>query len=134
METGNAKHAIHLIDLTADHYFGERQLWIIGGTTFGFVGAVMMGFLLRAEFFHASAASVPDLTASSILLLVPALAAMALPARRVTESLHLHPNPPSLSVRFGRRLTFALVQFYGSLSALRRCSPNFGSSAASRSP
>jgi hypothetical protein len=25
METGNAKHAIHLIDLTADHYFGERQ-------------------------------------------------------------------------------------------------------------
>jgi hypothetical protein len=28
METGNAKHAIHLIDLTADHYFGERQLRI----------------------------------------------------------------------------------------------------------
>jgi hypothetical protein len=26
METGNAKHTIHLIDLTADHYFGERQL------------------------------------------------------------------------------------------------------------
>ena len=26
METGNAKHAIPLIDLTADHYFGERQL------------------------------------------------------------------------------------------------------------
>ena len=25
METDNAKHAIHLIDLTADHYFGERQ-------------------------------------------------------------------------------------------------------------
>jgi hypothetical protein len=25
METGNAKHTIHLIDLTADHYFGERQ-------------------------------------------------------------------------------------------------------------
>jgi hypothetical protein len=25
METGNAKHAIHLVDLTADHYFGERQ-------------------------------------------------------------------------------------------------------------
>jgi hypothetical protein len=25
METGNAKHAIHLIDSTADHYFGERQ-------------------------------------------------------------------------------------------------------------
>jgi excisionase family DNA binding protein len=28
MKTGNAKHAIHLIDLTADHYFGERQLMI----------------------------------------------------------------------------------------------------------
>jgi hypothetical protein len=26
METSNAKHAIHLIDLTADHYFGERQV------------------------------------------------------------------------------------------------------------
>ena len=25
MKTGNAKHAIHLFDLTADHYFGERQ-------------------------------------------------------------------------------------------------------------
>jgi hypothetical protein len=25
LETGNAKHAIHLIDLTADHYFGERR-------------------------------------------------------------------------------------------------------------
>jgi hypothetical protein len=25
METGNANHAIHLIDLTADHYFGERH-------------------------------------------------------------------------------------------------------------
>ena len=25
METGNANHAIHLIDLAADHYFGERQ-------------------------------------------------------------------------------------------------------------
>jgi hypothetical protein len=26
MEIGNAEHAIHLIDLTADHYFGERQV------------------------------------------------------------------------------------------------------------
>jgi hypothetical protein len=62
----------------------HESLWIIGGTTFGFVGAVMVGFLLRAEFFHASAASVPDLTASSILLLVPALAAISVPARRVS--------------------------------------------------
>ncbi len=29
METGNAKHTIHLIDLTADHYFGERQLQLL---------------------------------------------------------------------------------------------------------
>ena len=27
VETGNPKHAINLIDLTADHYFGERQLY-----------------------------------------------------------------------------------------------------------
>jgi hypothetical protein len=33
METGNAKHAIHLIDLTADHYFGERR-----GSTHGQCG------------------------------------------------------------------------------------------------
>jgi hypothetical protein len=26
MQTGNAKHAIHLIDLKEDHYFGERQV------------------------------------------------------------------------------------------------------------
>jgi hypothetical protein len=37
----------------------QESLWIIGGRTFGFGGAVMMGFLLRAKFFHASAASVP---------------------------------------------------------------------------
>jgi hypothetical protein len=79
----------------------QESLWIIGGTPFRFVGAVMMGFLLRAEFFHASAASGPDLTASSILLLVPALAAMAVPARRVsTESFIfiqiLHPSRSDL--------------------------------------
>lgn len=31
-ETGDVKHAIHLIDLTADHYFGER--WSVSGLFF----------------------------------------------------------------------------------------------------
>jgi hypothetical protein len=39
METGNAKHAIHLIDLTADHYFGERQLFSLALVCAGVLAA-----------------------------------------------------------------------------------------------
>jgi hypothetical protein len=50
----------------------------------GLFGAVLAGFLLRAEFYHAQAASVPVLLTSSILLALPALAAIAIPGRRAS--------------------------------------------------
>ncbi len=62
----------------------QESLWIGGGMAIGLVGAGMMGFLLRAQFFHARAASVPVLTASSLLLALPALAAVAILGRRAS--------------------------------------------------
>lgn len=62
----------------------QESRWIAGGMFFGLGGAVITGFLLRAQFFHTAAASIPVLTASLILLAVPALAAVALPGRRAS--------------------------------------------------
>lgn len=45
METGNAKHAIHLIDLTADHYFGERQVRPVAGTGIETLDEILEGGL-----------------------------------------------------------------------------------------
>ena len=62
----------------------QESLWIGGGMALGLAGAMVMGFLLRAQFFQARAASVPVLIASSILLALPALAAVAIPGRRAS--------------------------------------------------
>jgi ABC-type antimicrobial peptide transport system permease subunit len=51
--------------------------WIGGGIVLGLFGAVLVAYLLRAEFFHARAASMPVLISSSLLLVLPALAAVA---------------------------------------------------------
>src|SRR6185437_13936930 len=39
----------------------QESPWIGTGMTAGFLGAMLVGFLLRAEFYHAQAASVPVL-------------------------------------------------------------------------
>ena len=62
----------------------QESLWICGGMISGLIGAIVAGFLLRAEFFHTRAASVPVLTVSLLLLALPALAAVAIPGRRAS--------------------------------------------------
>jgi ABC-type antimicrobial peptide transport system permease subunit len=62
----------------------QESLWILGGMASGLIGAVAVGFLLRAEFYHTGAASIPVLTASLLLLGLPALAAVAIPGRRAS--------------------------------------------------
>ena len=42
-------------------------------------------FLLRAEFYHAGAASLPVLGAAALLLVLPSLAAVGVPARRASR-------------------------------------------------
>lgn len=62
----------------------QESLWILGGMISGLVGAIVSGYLLRAEFFHTGAASIPVLTASLLMLALPALAAVAIPGRRAS--------------------------------------------------
>jgi cell division protein FtsX len=62
----------------------QESRWILGGMALGLIGAVLTGFLLRAQFFHTGAASVPVLSASLLLLALPALAAVAIPGRRAS--------------------------------------------------
>jgi putative ABC transport system permease protein len=63
---------------------GQESPWVAAGMMLGLFGAVLAGFLLRAEFYHAQAASIPVLLTSSILLALPALTAIAIPGRRAS--------------------------------------------------
>ena len=62
----------------------QESRWILAGMATGLLGSVAAGFLLRAEFYHTGAASLPVLTASLLLLALPALAAVAIPGRRAS--------------------------------------------------
>ncbi|HEX6494101.1 MAG TPA: hypothetical protein VF018_01370 [Acidobacteriaceae bacterium] len=67
---------------------GQESRWILIGAAAGLSGAVLTGYALRAQFYHARAASLPVLAASLALLILPALIAVAVPARRAA---HLDP-------------------------------------------
>jgi predicted permease len=67
---------------------GQESVWVLIGAAAGLFGAVLAGFALRAQFYEAKAASLPVLAASLVLLVIPALVAIALPARRAA---HLDP-------------------------------------------
>ena len=62
----------------------EESRWIAGGIISGLLAAAGVGFVLRAQFFHTGATSLPVLLASSLLLAVPALLAVAVPGRRAS--------------------------------------------------
>ena len=62
----------------------QESRWIAGGIFSGLLTAAAVGFVLRAQFFHAGATSVPVLITSSLLLAVPALLAVAVPGRRAS--------------------------------------------------
>ncbi len=62
----------------------QESTWIAGGILSGLLIAAALGFVLRAQFFHTGATSVPVLITSALLLAVPALLAVAVPARRAS--------------------------------------------------
>ncbi len=62
----------------------QEARWIGAGLGVGLVGAILTGYLLRAEFYHAGAASAQVLGSAFILLAVSALAAVAIPSRRAS--------------------------------------------------
>ncbi len=62
----------------------QESPWIAGGILSGLLTASAAGFVLRAQFFHTGATSIPVLITSSLLLAVPALLAVAVPGRRAS--------------------------------------------------
>lgn len=62
----------------------QEARWIGAGLGIGLFGAVITGYVLRAEFYHAVAASVPVLAAALLMLAVSAMAAVAIPGRRAS--------------------------------------------------
>jgi putative ABC transport system permease protein len=62
----------------------EEARWIGLGLGVGMMGAVLTGYVLRAEFYHAAAASAPVLAAALLLLATAAMAAVAIPGRRAS--------------------------------------------------
>jgi len=62
----------------------QEARWIAAGLTTGLAGAVFTGYLLRAEYYHAGAASAPVLGMTLALLIVSALAAVIIPGRRAS--------------------------------------------------
>jgi predicted permease len=67
---------------------GQESRWVLLGAAAGLFAAILTGYALRAQFYHARAASLPVLAASLALLIIPSLIAIALPARRAA---HLDP-------------------------------------------
>ena len=62
----------------------QEARWISVGLAMGLLGAVLTGYVLRAQFYHAGAASAPVLAAALLLLTTSALAAVAIPGRRAS--------------------------------------------------
>jgi predicted permease len=71
----------------------QESRWIAGGILSGFLTAAVVGFILRAQFFHTGATSIPVLITSSLLLAVPALLAVAVLGRQASLL------EPSISLR-----------------------------------
>jgi predicted permease len=62
----------------------QEARWIGAGLGLGLLGAIVTGYVLRAEFYHAGAASAPVLSAALVLLAGSALTAVAIPGRRAS--------------------------------------------------
>jgi len=79
---GSSREAIvHLL-------LGQESRWVLIGVAAGLFCSILTGYALRAQFYHAGAASLPVLAASLALLVLSSLVAIALPARRAA---HLDP-------------------------------------------
>ena len=62
----------------------QESQWIATGLGIGLAGAILTGYLLRAEFYHTGAASAPVLAVALSLLAFFALAAVAIPGTRAS--------------------------------------------------
>jgi predicted permease len=62
----------------------QEARWIGLGLGLGLFGATLTGYVLRAEFYRAGAASGPVLVATLMLLAASAMAAIAIPGRRAS--------------------------------------------------
>jgi predicted permease len=60
----------------------EEGQWLVGGGLLGLGCAMLSGYLLRARFYAAHSTTVPVLIGAVLLLLLPALLAIAVPASR----------------------------------------------------
>jgi predicted permease len=75
---GSQRQAILLLLLR------QESRWIGAGLAAGMIGACITGYILRAEFYHAGAASAPVLSLALVLLATSSLAAVAIPGRRAS--------------------------------------------------
>jgi hypothetical protein len=62
----------------------QEARWIGLGFGLGLLGAVLTGYVLRAEFYHAGAASAPVLASALLLLATSAMASVVIPGRRAS--------------------------------------------------
>lgn len=62
----------------------QEARWIGVGLAIGLIGAVITGYVLRGEFYHAGAASAPVVAAALLLLATSAMAAVVIPGRRAS--------------------------------------------------
>jgi ABC-type antimicrobial peptide transport system permease subunit len=60
----------------------QEGRWLAMGALLGLISAAAAGYVLRASFYGVHSTSLPVLFGSAMLLLGPALVAVALPARR----------------------------------------------------
>jgi len=60
----------------------EQGRWLMAGTVLGLAGAVATGYVFRSRFYGIRSTSMSVLLGSALLLLGPALLAVAIPARR----------------------------------------------------
>jgi ABC-type antimicrobial peptide transport system permease subunit len=59
----------------------EHGQWLLGGTLLGLACAVATGYTFHSKFYGAHSTSIPVLVGSALLIALPALLAIALPAR-----------------------------------------------------
>jgi predicted permease len=60
----------------------EEGRWLVAGTTLGLACSVLTGYIFQSRFYGAPSTSLSVLLGSALLMLLPALLAVALPARR----------------------------------------------------
>jgi len=63
----------------------QESRWILLGTCVGLLSATLTGYLLRAQFYSSASTTLPVLLTSATLLVVTALGATILPARRAAR-------------------------------------------------